>query len=393
VGGGMVQEQAATRPVVVDARQEPDVEPNYRYWREHGGEWAAAYDSRKKRQVLYHIQELMLTEYILRHASDDVSRPLKVLELGCGVGRHLRNLSRLPGVDVYGYDQSAAMASNIPRWAGRQWFDEHVKIGMPTGRLPYDDGAFDIVYSAEVLVHVRPEHLEGILSEMLRVCRGHVLHLETSEHIVLYTGEHEGCWRHDLPAAYARLGKRCEVLPSGYSAHTPYRVEVGAPARFTWSPAIIEMYRRLERDMNDGFAAVEETARASGVAVELHNRSTIESLEAASRELAARVAAAEESAREAARRAEQASAEVQAAAQRIVELQSALLRTEEDLAKERLAADALRARAEVAAAQLDEARRTLQDAEASLRRERQLVEELRASQGRFVTAVSAYLRP
>src|SRR5690348_2994358 len=46
----------------------PEVEPNYQYWRENGGAWADGYDFRKKRQVLYHIQELMLTQYIHEHA-------------------------------------------------------------------------------------------------------------------------------------------------------------------------------------------------------------------------------------------------------------------------------------------------------------------------------------
>ena len=136
---------------------------------------------------------------------------------------------------------------------------------MPTGPLPYPDKHFDLVYSAEVLVHVRPDHVDGILKELVRVCRGHVFHLETSEHVVLYSGAHEGCWRHDLPAAYDRLGLSCEVLPSGSSAHTPYRVAVGQPARFTWSPALLEMYRRMERDIDEGFAKVAAEQRAAGV--------------------------------------------------------------------------------------------------------------------------------
>src|SRR5262245_41398829 len=47
----------------------PEVEANYQYWRDNGAEWADGYDYRKKRQVLYHIQELMLTQYIQQHAS------------------------------------------------------------------------------------------------------------------------------------------------------------------------------------------------------------------------------------------------------------------------------------------------------------------------------------
>lgn len=240
-----------------------EVEANYQYWRDNGGEWADGYDFRKKRQVLYHIQELMLTQYVQQHAATAKTKPIKVLEFGCGVGRHLRNLTRLPDVDAYGHDQSKTMAANILRWAGRQWFDAHINVGMPTGTLPYPDKHFDIVYSAEVLIHVRPEHLDGILREMVRVCRGHVLHLENSEHHKLVSDAHDGCWMHDMVAAYARLGLECEVLPSGYFAHTPYRVALGEEPRFTWAPAILEMYRRLERDIDEGFQAVAADGRAA----------------------------------------------------------------------------------------------------------------------------------
>ncbi len=74
------------------------VAANCRYGQEHGGEWAEEYAARKRRTVKYHVQEIMLTDCVAHHA------PAAVLEFGCGVGRHLRILSRLAGVEVYGYD-------------------------------------------------------------------------------------------------------------------------------------------------------------------------------------------------------------------------------------------------------------------------------------------------
>jgi SAM-dependent methyltransferase len=278
---------AAPEPATTAKTHEREVEPNYQYWRDNGGEWADGYDYRKKRQVLYHIQELMLTQYIQQHAATAATKPIKVLEFGCGVGRHLRNLTRLPDVDAYGHDQSRTMAANILRWAGRQWFDSHINVGMPTGPLPYPDKHFDIVYSAEVLIHVRPEHLDGILRELVRVCRGHILHLENSEHHRLISDAHDGCWMHDMVAAYARLGLECEVLSSGYFAHTPYRVALGEEPRFTWAPAILEMYRRLERDMDEGF----EAAAAEGRAAVQAAQTIQQQLSAAAQEQAALVQA------------------------------------------------------------------------------------------------------
>lgn len=244
---------AATAKTKADA-----VASNYQYWREHGGSWADEYDTRKRGQPYYHIQELMLTEYIARCG------PAKVLEFGCGPGRHLRNLTKLPGIDAYGFDQSAAMVSGCRRWASAEWMSEHIRVGLPTARLPYDDKEFDVVYTAEVLLHVRPEDLLGRLEELLRIARGHVFHLETSPTYPLVDSDHDGCWHHDLVGAYAKLGHVCEVLPSGYICHTPFRVALAdkgpEPA---WSPVILSMYRRMERDLVAGIT--EKDAHAASL--------------------------------------------------------------------------------------------------------------------------------
>ncbi len=106
VTGSQVEPKPTGAPEgMPDANAAAKIAANYEYWREHGGGWASEYDQRKKDQIYYHIQEIMLTEYVGHHA------PAKVLEFGCGPGRHLRNLSRLPGIEVFGYDQSAAMVS------------------------------------------------------------------------------------------------------------------------------------------------------------------------------------------------------------------------------------------------------------------------------------------
>ncbi|MFA6044328.1 MAG: class I SAM-dependent methyltransferase, partial [Phycisphaerales bacterium] len=89
----------------------PQIDENYAYWREHGASWVQEYTQRKRHQVYYHIQEVMLADYV-QHSAQIAQQArgegaLRVLEFGCGVGRHLANLSRLPGVDAHGYDQSS----------------------------------------------------------------------------------------------------------------------------------------------------------------------------------------------------------------------------------------------------------------------------------------------
>lgn len=270
---------ATTAPHATPLREA--VPANYQYWRLAGGQWAAEYDQRKRRQPKYHIQELMLTRYVERcagsgvgsggAANDGAKATTRVLEYGCGVGRHLRNLARLPGVEPFGYDQSSTMVQHIGAWAGemfgsldagRAWVDGHVRLGPPVPTLPWADGYFALAYSSEVLVHVRPEDLDRILSELLRVSGGHVLHLEPSPGVIVDRLSHDGCWNHDLIAAYARLGVRCEALPVCYDTHTPYRVWArGGPAPGAWSDVEAALWRRLESDINAGFEIVERALR------------------------------------------------------------------------------------------------------------------------------------
>lgn len=239
---------------------------NYAYWREHGASWVQEYTQRKRTQVYYHIQEVMLADYVQHSAliaqGARGDGPLRVLEFGCGVGRHLANLSRLPGIDAHGYDQSPTMVQGCLRWTGQDWMDQHIRVGPPVGRLPYADASFDIVYTSEVLIHVRPEHLSGILAELVRVAKWQVLHFEPAEHTPISTDSHDGCWRHDLPAAYSALGATCETLPSGFRLQAPYRVMLGGPAPFTWSAVLLDMYRRLDRDIDAGFDELRERLRA-----------------------------------------------------------------------------------------------------------------------------------
>jgi SAM-dependent methyltransferase len=231
--------------------------PNYQYWQQTGREWAAEYDRRKTRHPFYHIAELMISDYVGHYA------PCRVLEFGCGIGRHLRNLVGIEGVDAHGFDQSPEMVAGGFEWADDRWRGEHVVTGSPTGPLPYANKEFNIVFTSEVLLHVRPEDLLGRLAELLRITRGHLLHLEPPPTWRGYSPWHEGCWGHDLVEAYRTLGFECEVLPGGFTRQVPYRVRIGrSSVRWQWSPATLDLYRRMEAALEQGFSQAGAAAYA-----------------------------------------------------------------------------------------------------------------------------------
>lgn len=195
---------------------------NYRWWREQAGGWKAEIEARKRHMPIYHLQEIFLADLLGRTA------PATLLDFGCGYGRHLEYLREIPGLDVHGFDQSAAMLEQLD-WADAEWRAEHLRIGDPIGRLPYPDNAFDVVLTVSVLIHVRPEDLPQVLSELHRVARWHVIHVENNRvaETVRNSDVHEGCWEHDLSTAWATLpDAKLEVFPEVFEAEDVYRVQL-----------------------------------------------------------------------------------------------------------------------------------------------------------------------
>jgi len=224
--------------------------PSYQYWRSAGTEWATEYERRKVRHPYYHLAEMMVLDHVIHHA------PCRVLEWGCGTGRHLRNLVDVPGVDAHGFDQSASMAMAGMSWSTPEWRAAHIAIGGPTDRLPYADGYFDVVFTSEALLHTTPADLPGRLAEFVRICRGHILHIEAPPTWRGHSPSCGGCWGHDFAGAYASLGLHCEIGTAFCSRQIPYLVAVRPESlRWTWSAAMLVLYRRVDQQIEAGFDA------------------------------------------------------------------------------------------------------------------------------------------
>ena len=193
---------------------------NYRWWQENGEIWAGEVARRKTFDLYYFIQEAFLSEYLW------LNRPARVLEFGCGFGRHLRYLAETPGIDVYGYDQSVGMTAAIAEWASPEWVAQRIAIGEPLAPLPYPDKSFDVVFTVSVLIHVRPEDMPFVLGELARVARKQIIHLENNAvaDTLLSSEEHDGCWMHPIMMHYAQLGFETTVLPKCYQRQDIYRV-------------------------------------------------------------------------------------------------------------------------------------------------------------------------
>lgn len=160
-----------------------------------------------------------------------------VLDAGCGSGRHLRALAKMPDLKIVGIDRSAkdvaAALAGLKNMPDALSYDYRVETA-DINALPFDDAAFDCVICSEVLEHI-PQH-EKALSELVRVLKpqGHLVvsvpryfsericwlisqayHNEEGGHIRIYKKRH-------LRKMLDRQGITCWKINYKHALHAPY---------------------------------------------------------------------------------------------------------------------------------------------------------------------------
>ncbi|WP_135854107.1 pseudaminic acid biosynthesis-associated methylase [Halorussus salinus] len=107
---------------------------------------------------------------IYRDLLGDVDRDAEILEVGSNVGVQLRCLRQLGFENVVGIDvQSYAIAKS------REYSPDIPAVVGDASRLPFEDDAFDLVFTNGCLVAIPPELLADVQSEIVRCSREYVL--------------------------------------------------------------------------------------------------------------------------------------------------------------------------------------------------------------------------
>jgi len=89
----------------------------------------------------------------------------KVLDLGCGTGRHTVFLAK-KGFDTYGFDISEEGIKQTKKWLKEERLKANLKTGNIYEPLPYKDNFFDAILSVRVIHHARIGKIRKLIREI-----------------------------------------------------------------------------------------------------------------------------------------------------------------------------------------------------------------------------------
>jgi len=104
----------------------------------------------------------------------------KLLDFGCGAGRHVVYFAQR-GFQVHGFDKSSAAVEQAIHTLARENLHADLKVWDMTHPLPYEDSVFDAVIATRVMHHTYTKSIKKIAKEINRVLRaGGYLFLQVS---------------------------------------------------------------------------------------------------------------------------------------------------------------------------------------------------------------------
>jgi len=179
-----------------------------KFWSEVG-EIYDYYFRDKKGRFIYHGNEnnsltLNLPQIISRI---NEFQPKSILEVGCGFGRCLpfvmqaiSSLEKIVGVEF-----SPTMIEQSKDYLTTYYRGNEIQIVNGDARvLPFKDKEFELIYTHVCLTHIPPEFIHQVVSEISRVAKDAIVHVERFAFLYEHPNPHR--WSHLLPPLYIEKG-------------------------------------------------------------------------------------------------------------------------------------------------------------------------------------------
>jgi len=147
---------------------------------------------------------------ICREWLKDLPRNSKILEVGTNLGHQLQSLERVGFSKLYGVEVQSEVVQEIRKTKPQ------FEILLSTAQdLPFKDNFFDLVFTNNVLIHISPEHIYRVISEMLRVSKKWIWGFEyfAPEYTeVSYRGNSDLLWKTDFSSLFLGHSKNLEIV-------------------------------------------------------------------------------------------------------------------------------------------------------------------------------------
>jgi len=95
---------------------------------------------------------------------------IKVLDIGCGSGRHVVHLAKI-GLNIFGLDNSPAGLRLTSEWLKNEALQSPLILADAHQPLPFPGGAFDAVISTQVIHHATLATVQETAQEIARIVR------------------------------------------------------------------------------------------------------------------------------------------------------------------------------------------------------------------------------
>ena len=131
-----------------------------------------------------------------------LSRDIKILEAGCNVGTQLMTLQEMGFKNLYGVE--------LQEFAIEMAKQESKNIHIVQGDImdiPFKDDYFDMAFTSGVLIHIHPDHLSKVMSEIARCSKKYIFGFEyysETRQEIYYRGNHNLAWKCDFAKEYLK---------------------------------------------------------------------------------------------------------------------------------------------------------------------------------------------
>jgi len=131
---------------------------------------------------------------------DDLPRAMRILEVGANLGNQLLCLRKMGFTRLVGIDLQSDALLRLPSR------DRTVAPVLAAGQsLPFAEDAFDLVFTSGLLIHIPPDAVRRVLSEIYRCARSYIWGLEyyaDTYTSVEYRGQLGMMWKTDFATLY-----------------------------------------------------------------------------------------------------------------------------------------------------------------------------------------------